>query len=134
MPNASRNRTRFILSMIALVTLGSAVGFYMYARPLVQAHEQRVLKGEFERVWVETGTFEIEESGELRLERPLAMQRRTVARHGLVPPGTYQALLLAADGAPGRREVPELVLGARDASGRWVPASAAAIAARVGDR
>ena len=126
-----RTRTRILLAIAAALTLGSAAAFYMYARPAVQAHEQRVLTGAFERVWLERGEFTIEPSGEVRRERPMVMPRRTVARYGLVPPGTYQALLLATDGDAAHAEQTELVLGARDAEGRWLPATAGAIAERA---
>lgn len=129
---AARFRVRATLVATALLIFGSLAGFYLAVRPTVQAHEQRVLAGDFAHVRIERGLITVEESGDVKGGTPSSpAAKRTVALYGLIPPGRYAAMLVANDGDKKHIEKTELVIGAQTAAGRWFPPQAEAVAARV---
>jgi hypothetical protein len=74
---------------------------------------------------VEEGEAQVDDNGRVENHQAEPGILRYVATMRLVPPGKYQAIIVAADGNEAHRKKSELVIGARDASGTWHPASAA---------
>ncbi|MDB5102164.1 MAG: hypothetical protein JWM80_6585 [Cyanobacteria bacterium RYN_339] len=127
----SQIRSRLALVAMALAVAGGGYYFANFSRNTITDMETRAVAGDFPAMHIEEGEAEVDDNG--RMENHQAQQGilRYVATLRLVPPGKYRAVIVATDGNEAHRQKSELVIGARDASGTWHPASASHLVERL---
>lgn len=125
-------------SRVALAAMGAAVAlsvllFQFWSRDLAGNIESRARRGDFPFKQVALGQGTVDHNGRVAGE---VVDRRqvvfTVASLKVVPPGAYDAWLVARDGDAKHEAKTLVVIGAREASGAWFPATAAALAEQAG--
>lgn len=126
-PEARRARFRIILTVSSVISLACVFGYLTYAAKGVADLEQRIVAGDFPNVRLEKGNFNIATDGRVLGVR----EDRYVASLKLVPPGEYQATLVANDGNPAHIEKGEIVIAAQDTKGQWHPETAPQLLERL---
>jgi hypothetical protein len=125
-------RSRIALAAFGLAILAGGAFFARVSTAAVSEVETRAIAGNFPHMHIEDGLAAIDEHGRVdSLQGTEQAAFRYVASMRLVPPGKYQAVIIATDDNETHRKKSELVIAACDAKGHWHPASAAAIAARL---
>ena len=126
-PEVRRTRFRIILTVSTVISLACVLGYLTYAAKGVHELEQRIVSGDFPNVRLEKGHFNIATDGRVLGVR----EDRYVASLKLVPPGEYQATLVANDGNPAHVAKGEMVIAAQDTKGQWHPETAPQVLERL---
>jgi hypothetical protein len=121
----SQTMSRLALAAMAAAVAGSGYYFATFSRSTITDMESRAVAGDFPAMHVETGPAEVDDNGRVENHQAAPGILRYVATMRLVPPGKYQAVIIATDGNEKHREKSELVIAAQDPSGTWHPATAA---------
>lgn len=125
-----RNRATLVIGLVALATAFG--GLSVYTSQLAAQHEQRVLAGDYPFVQFEKTQARVKDSGEvIALDSRTYEYPRYVASMKFVPPGDYQAVIVAYEADPEKRRKAEMVIAAQDLSGAWHPKSAPEILNRI---
>jgi hypothetical protein len=115
----------------AVVLIGGFGGFWAYSAQAIHSHEQRVIAGDFPSVHLQTGSATVDGDGKVAGDVAKQDPQMYVASLNLIPPGQYQAVIVADDSVASRREKAEIVIAGQDPKGQWHPASAPQILARL---
>jgi hypothetical protein len=126
-PKVRQQRFRILLVVSTAIALTCVFGYLTFAAQGVSQLERRIVAGEFENVRLETGSFNVATDGRVLGVR----EDRYVASLKLVPPGEYQATLVANDGNAAHIAKGEMVIAAQDTKGRWHPESAPQVLERL---
>lgn len=129
----SQGRSRLALAAIGLGMALSVLLFQHWSRDLSGTIERKARAGDFPFKQVALGRGTVDHNG--RIEGEVVDRRQTiftVASLKVVPPGAYEAWLVARDGNAKHEAKTLVVIGARDASGAWHPDTAAALADAAG--
>lgn len=130
-PRTAQHRARLWLVLGGIAVLTFAYWLETMSRGAVTAMETQALAGDFPAIRREVAPASVDEFGRVAVRGLLREPPLSVASQRLTPPGKYVEILIANDGVPTHVKKTELVIGARDASGTWHPASAGEIAART---
>ena len=130
-PKAARRGKVIIVSGAAVLAI-AIYALSTFTGHVAQLHERKVLAGDYAHIHLDQAEVRVTEKGEVQpAGRFVQVNPRYVASLRLVPPGDYQAVLVAHDAEPGARKKAEIVIGARDARGGWHPPSAEQILDRL---
>jgi hypothetical protein len=130
----SQLKSRVALAAMALAVAASGYYFATFSRNTITDMESRAVAGDFPNMHVESGPAEVDDNGRVENHQAAPGILRYVATMRLVPPGKYQAIIVATDNNAKHREKSELVIGAQDPSGTWHPTTAAHLVERLNQR
>lgn len=126
-PKVRQQRFRILFIVSTAIALTCVFGYLTVAAQGVSQLERRIVEGEFENVRLETGKFAVASDGRVLGVR----EDRYVASLKLVPPGEYQATIVANDGNPAHIAKGEMVIAAQDVKGQWHPETAPQVLDRL---